>query len=607
VVYLSYPFKTSILPATNRDENSDSLPSNPIQPVCLDKEPSYRTQRGFTSLVRSVRDQAATLTGNIFALSQAASQVEGLDESATKLVLAVLRELECDIAAMSRSSNQFRSAVQQVPARDVPEEHAAYGRLGSSTPPQEKYRELVASSSGELFGLGYGSVDETRSMRDCTPSPTSLSASSSFAANTLTPAYDGRMVERATTPQGVDYTEAASSPPLSSLGGSFEDITQLLANQRLGHFSQETEENVVAAASAHTNEWRQATNSSDASNSPMTAALLALPSASPSPSSSQQVLFAASTPLSPETPVRQAFPHRVEPPSPSASPSPLSSKGVTAGVLPWLRTPPRKTRMSGPRDKIELNRVKLDHRAKRSSFIVKYAPTGARRPKARLAPVADAPAAVVNAQLETSGLPRPVLQLRGVAAGHRARLEPVHRKAMVIDGAALEVADVTFARSNASGSRVITGRTEVSAALDEMARSQNAATLAPVPTQPAPLTQPLVSSSIANTATSSGDVPRLTRAQSSKRKRELEAENVVAEEATPGEPQERTLAVTKSRARVVAFAEPSTSGKAARQDTSAEDMAAMERFCLQSASATVAFKGKPSSSKPKPRSGFLRR
>jgi len=72
-------------------------------------------------------------------LSQAAGQVEGLDESATKLVLAVLRELERDIVAMSWPTNQLRSAVQHVPVRDAPQEHAACGRLGSSTPPREKY------------------------------------------------------------------------------------------------------------------------------------------------------------------------------------------------------------------------------------------------------------------------------------------------------------------------------------------------------------------------------------------------------------------------------------------------------------------------------------
>jgi len=179
---------------------------------------------------------------------------------------------------------------------------------------------------------------------------------------------------------------------------------------------------------------------------------------------------------------------------------------------------------------------------------------------------------------------------------------------MVVDGAAFEVADVTFARSNASGSRVITGRTQVSAALDEMARSDNTTVLAPVPTQPASSIQPLVSSTMANTASSSEDATLLTRSHSVKRKCEVEAENAVAEEATPGEPWE-TLDVKKPRARVVAVAEPSTSGKAARQDTttSVDDMAAMEKFCRQSASATVAFKGKPSSSKPKPRSGFLRR
>jgi len=201
--------------------------------------------------------------------------------------------------------------------------------------------------------------------------------------------------------------------------------------------------------------------------------------------------------------------------------------------------------MSGPRDKIELNRVELDHRAKRNNFIAKYAPTGARQPKARLAPVADAPAAVFNARLEISGIPRPVLRLRGLAAGHRARLNPVHRKAMVIDGAALDVADVTFARSNASESRIITGRTEVSAALDEMARSHNATALAPVTAQPAPFIQPLVNSSIANNSKSSGDALRLTRAQSSKRKREVEVENSVTEETTPGKPREGTPAVTK--------------------------------------------------------------
>jgi len=100
---------------------------------------------------------------------------------------------------------------------------------------------------------------------------------------------------------------------------------------------------------------------------------------------------------------------------------------------------------------------------------------------------------------------------------------------MVIDGAALEVADVTFTRSNANGSRVITGRTEVTAALDEMARSQNAAALAPVPTQPASSIQLLVSSTIANTASLSEDATCLTRSHSAKRKREVEAENTVAE------------------------------------------------------------------------------
>lgn len=143
------------------------------------------TQRIFTSLILSVQDQVTTPANNFSVVLHAASQVQGPDESAASLVFSVLRGFERGIATMSRSNCQLRSAVllRVIRAPDVPKEHAAYDRLRSSTPPQEEYQEPFASSSGDIFGLGYGIVDKSmRSLRDCMPSPVSLSASTSFAA-----------------------------------------------------------------------------------------------------------------------------------------------------------------------------------------------------------------------------------------------------------------------------------------------------------------------------------------------------------------------------------------------------------------------------------------